>query len=103
MKPSRPAIQSLSSAILTVLYIAGVAQIIQNGEKIFGQMKNFFGPVAFLLLFVLSAAITGALILGRPVLLYLDGQKSAGVKLFFYTVVWLLAATLIVFAAMILK
>jgi hypothetical protein len=29
--------------------------------------------------------VTGGLILGRPIMLYLDGQKKEGVKLLFYT------------------
>ena len=66
-------------------------------------MDNFLGPVAFLLLFVLSAAITGALILGRPVVLYLENRKLEAVKLFLYTVGWLFVTTLAALIAQIVK
>lgn len=103
MKSSKLIFHSFICAVFTTFYIVVVALIIQNGEKIFGKMNNFFGPVAFLLLFVLSAAITGALVVGRPVLLYLEGKKTEAVKLFLYTVSWLLIITLIIFAIMILS
>jgi hypothetical protein len=37
--------------------------------RIFGEMENTLGPVAFLLLFVVSPCVTGLLVLGRPVFL----------------------------------
>ncbi|MFA6993945.1 MAG: hypothetical protein WC268_05160 [Patescibacteria group bacterium] len=71
------------------VYVSLVALLMQNGERIFGQMNNLLGPVAILMLFVLSAAVTGALVLGRPVLFYLDGHKAEAVKLFGFTLGWL--------------
>ncbi len=83
-------------------YTIVVAFIMQNAEAIFGKMDNLLGPVSFLLLFVLSAAIVGALILGRPVIMYLEGQKKDAIKMFFRTVLWLIVLTLIaLFAQMI--
>lgn len=79
-----------------LLYIALVALIIQNGEKIFGKMQNFWGPVAFLLLFVFSALITGLLVLGRPAYLFLNGAKTEAVKMLFYTVGWLFIIMVVV-------
>ena len=54
--------------------------------------------VAFLLLFVLSAAITGSLVFGRPALMFLGGQKTEAVSFLLYTLAWLLAATVVLFA-----
>lgn len=85
---------ALLNALGVAIYIVGVSLVIRNGEKIFGKMDNFLGPVAFLLLFVLSAAVTGALTLGRPAILYLDGQKPAAIKLLLYTIGWLALLTL---------
>lgn len=90
---------ALLNSIGVLIYTVAVATIMQNGDKIFGTMQRFWGPVAFLMLFVLSATIVGALVLGRPILFYLDGLKKEAVKLFIYTVVCLLALTMIVFAA----
>lgn len=74
-------------------YVAVVVTIMQNGERIFGKMNNMLGPVTLLLLFVVSAAITGALVLGKPVLYYLENKKADAVKLFLYTVGWLFVFT----------
>ena len=81
---------SFINALLTALYVALVAFVMRNGEKWFGKMDNILGPIAFLLLFVVSASITAALVLGRPILWYLSGQKKESIKLFFATLSWLL-------------
>jgi len=103
MKNSKLIITSFLAAFGVAIYIAGVSLIMQNGEKLFGKMDNFLAPVAFLLLFVLSAAITGILTLGRPVVLYLENRKPEAFKLLFYTIGWLFAITLIVFAVLLVK
>ncbi|MDD5527523.1 MAG: hypothetical protein PHO56_00920 [Patescibacteria group bacterium] len=103
MKNSTLIVNSFLNALGVALYIVGVSFILRNGERIFGKMDNFLGPVAFLLLFVLSAAITGALTLGRPAVLYLENRKIEAVKLFFYTLGWLGVITIVVFAVQALK
>jgi hypothetical protein len=87
--------RSFLNALGTVAYVSVVATIMQNGEKIFGNVNQSIAPIAFLTLFVLSAAITGGLVLGKPVLMYLDNQKTEAVKLFLYTLCWLAAAVII--------
>jgi len=89
--------RSFLNALGTALYIIVVATVLFNSNKIFEQKDNAFTPMAALMLFVLSAAITGSLVIGKPVLMYLDGQKKEGVKLFMYTVGWLALGTLILF------
>lgn len=70
-------------------YVAVVVLIMRNAERIFGQVDNMLGPVTFLMLFVVSAAITGTLVLGKPVLYFLENKKAEAIKLFLYTVGWL--------------
>lgn len=82
------------NALGVVAYTALVAWIMQSMGKIEGE-PSLLGPMAFLMLFVLSAAITGSLVLGRPVLLYLDGLKAEAVRLLLYTIGWLGAITII--------
>jgi hypothetical protein len=82
-------------ALGVVVYTTIIAFIMQHGEQIFGKMNNLLGPVVFLMLFVLSAAIVGALVLGKPVMMYLDGEKKDAVKMFAETMLWLFVATLI--------
>lgn len=89
---------SLRNSLCTAAYVVIVAVIIYNAEKVFGTMKNIIGPIAFLLLFVTSAAITGFLVLGQPIMLYLDNQKHEAVRLFIYTAAWLFVFTIIALA-----
>lgn len=103
MKSLKLILIGLINALSVTAYISIVSLIMRSGEKISGKMDNFFGPVAFLLLFVLSAAITGSLVLGRPVLLYLENRKPEAIKLFLYTIGWLFIFTVIIFAAQILR
>lgn len=86
---------SLANAAGTLLYVFLVTLVMRDGEKIFGKMDNGVGPVAFLLLFVLSASITATLILGRPIWWYLAGDKKDSVKLFGATLAWLAVFLLI--------
>jgi SNF family Na+-dependent transporter len=95
MKNSNLVLTSFLNSLGITIYISGVSLLMIYGEQIFGKMDNFLGPVAFLLLFVVSAAITGALAVGKPVILYLNKQKKEAVKLFFYTIGWLALLTLI--------
>lgn len=84
---------SLINALGTVIYVSLVSQLIINGNELFGQVQSSLSAIAFLLLFVVSAAITGYLVFGRPVLIYLNGEKKEAVKLLGFTVLWLLIAT----------
>jgi branched-subunit amino acid permease len=94
--------RSFLNALGTIAYVAVVATIMQNGEKIFGNINQTLAPIAFLTMFVLSAAVTGSLVLGKPVLMYLDNQKSDAIKLFVYTVCWLALAVVILLVSSIL-
>jgi len=91
-------LSSLRNALATAAYVVIVSFIIINGDKIFGTMKTILGPIAFLLLFVVSAAITGFLVLGQPVMMYVENKKSEAIMLFIYTVAWLSAFTVIIFS-----
>lgn len=53
--------------------------------------------LAFLLVFVISAAVMGLLIFGKPILLYLDNFKKEAVSLLFYTLSFLILIAAIVF------
>ena len=68
------------------VYVFFVSLFINNAEKVFGPTDdNLIAPVVFLLLFVCSALVTSGLILGRPIMMYLDGTKKDGVKLLIAT------------------
>ncbi|MGE5436451.1 MAG: hypothetical protein ACM3O3_04425 [Syntrophothermus sp.] len=73
-------------ALGTALYAFLISQIMKNGDKIFGKVDNtLFAPMVFLLTFIFSALVTGYLVLGKPIMMYLDGQKKEALRLLFYT------------------
>ena len=91
-KPSLNFISFLS-ATGVFIYVTAVSWLLSNAEHFFGNVPepNFLIPVFMLLLFVVSATVTGSLVLGKPLLMYLDGQKKEAVKLLFLTLGWLVA------------
>ena len=86
---------SFLSALGTVVYISIVATIMQNGSKLFGEKDNFVTPIIVLMLFTLSAITVGSLVLGKPLMLYLDGKKKEAVTIFMQTTIWLAGFTLL--------
>lgn len=88
---------SLVQAVTATVYIGLVALLISNGDKLFGKVAGILSVVAFLMTFVLSAAIMGITIFGRPIMWYLAGDKREAVRLVGYTLVWLFLITLLVF------
>ena len=97
MKNKWPVVHSFGHAVCAFAYIAGVAWVVFNGEALFGKGHMFMGPVLVLTLFVLSATIVGTLILGRPILLYVEGARSAALRFFMYTVGWLFVILIVSF------
>ena len=89
---NNPAVHSLGHAALVVAYVSLVVWIMNNGEHWFKQEQTILGPIAILLLFVFSAAVAGSLVLGRPVMMYLDGQKKEALNFFGLTLGWLAVA-----------
>jgi heme O synthase-like polyprenyltransferase len=89
MKNSKLVLHGLLQALGVAIYILGIAAIMTNISKILGEKDTFLTPVIALLLFVLSAAITGTLTLGRPILMYLDNKRTEAIKLFIFTLSWM--------------
>jgi hypothetical protein len=90
--------RALLDALGTTIYVFMISQIMSHGNQLFGKVENnFLAPMIFLLLFVFSALVTGYLILGKPIMLYVDGQKKEALRLFFYSGAFLLAFMLIGF------
>ena|SRR3989304_7481821 len=73
----------------TFIYIILVSLVMINGGKIFGQADNLWGGIIILMLFVFSALIVGLLMLGRPIIFYLNGLKKEGIQLLIYTMITL--------------
>ncbi len=93
---------AILNAVATAVYVAGVASFLFYAPKFFGPANTVLLPIAILLLFVFSAALTGLLIFGRPTLWYLGGNKKEALSLITLTLVALLIITLIALSALIL-
>lgn len=82
--------ESFIYTIIAVVYIALVAILMNNGDKIFGKADTVFSVVAFLLLFTLSALIMGVLLVGKPLMLFLDGKKKDAIYMVAASAGWML-------------
>jgi len=89
MKKMEYAWKSALHAFCALLYISGISWVMFNSAKLFPKEDNFLMPVLFLLLFVISAAITSFLVLGKPVMLYLSNSKKEAFIMLFATLGWL--------------
>jgi hypothetical protein len=96
-------ITAFKQALGVTIYVVFVSILMNYGGKIVGDDKSFLGPVAFLMLFVISAAATGYLVVGKSILLYLDGAKKEAVRLFGLTILWLVLFMLLAFLGMALN
>lgn len=89
-------------ALGTVIYIIIVASFMFFlQEDVAKEPDTVLAPIAMLLLFVFSAALTGTLVFGRPILWYMDGKKKEAISLISYTLGILLIITILVFILMI--
>ena len=88
-------------AIATVLYIILIVSFIFSLQIFYPKEGIIIIPIAMLLLFVCSAAITGFLVFGKPVMLYLDGKKKDAIKLLGYTIGILILITILTFILLI--
>ncbi|MDD5164956.1 MAG: hypothetical protein PHG25_00230 [Candidatus Pacebacteria bacterium] len=91
------------NASLMSLYVIVIGSFFHFAPVIFGGQNKpdtVFIPIAMLLLFVFSATLSGTIVLGRPILWYLDGKKKEAVMLFSYTLSLLFVAMSLVFIVM---
>ncbi len=88
-------------AIGTSVYIILIVSLIFSLRFLAPKEDIIIIPIAMLLLFVTSAAITGFLVFGKPVMLYIDGKKKEAISLLSHTIGILLLITLIVFIILI--
>ena len=81
------------------IYVLLFATFIDKANAWFGTVdKSIITPAAALMMFVFSALVTGGLVLGGPIMLYLDGKKKEGVGLLIFTGLGLFIFTVLVFS-----
>lgn len=94
---------ALINTLATAAYITAVASFMYfAGQSRLGVNNTLLIPIAMLLLFVSSAAITSWLVFGKPAQLYFDGKKKEALSLLGYTIGFLLATTLIVITSLVI-
>lgn len=103
MKKSDYFLRSLVHAAGVVLYTSAVAWLMFHGQQVFGKPANFLMPLIVLLLLIISASITGMLVFGKPIFLYLDGLKKEAFTLLFATLGWLVVFAAAVVSILLLK
>ncbi len=87
----------LMNAVGVFIYTSCVVFVMTNIEKVISGTPGVLGAVMMLLLFVLSATVVGALVLGKPILLYFENKKQEALSLFLATTGWLFIIILVVF------
>jgi hypothetical protein len=96
MKRREIIMSAFMNALGTAVYVILIALFIYLGSQgLFGEGESVFIPIAMLMLFVFSAAFTGFLIFGRPIMWYLDNKKKEALSLLFYTLIIFLIITII--------
>ncbi len=90
-----------SHALGVLIYIVLLSIFFEQANSWFGETdKKIFSPIAALMLFIFSALLTGSLVLARPIMLYIDGQKKDAIKLFLFTGLSIFILTVIAFSAL---
>lgn len=104
MKNTSNLFKGFLSAAGVLVYVCVVGLLLFYAEDIFGKASpSFVIPMFMMLLFVVSALITGLLVLGMPIHLYLSGSKKEAFKLLFITLVWLAFFLILVALVLILR
>src|SRR3989344_256454 len=82
-------------ALGVLAYVVLFAWSVNNLEAWLGDMpETWLTPVFMLLVFIVSACVTGSLVLLQPILLYVEGQRKEAVHLFVYTIGFLVVLAL---------
>lgn len=94
--------QALKNAFFTAIYVVCVGTFMYfGGQAKIGQSNVFLLPITILLLLVTSASITGYLIFGKPVQLYIDSKKKEALSLLKYTLIYFSTITFVAMVCLI--
>ncbi len=94
---------AIAHAVGAAAYVAFVAFFMTNAGALLGPVRGIWNAIMFLLVFVISAAVMGMLVFGRPVLWYLDSMKREAVALALYTVGFLAIIAVLVFGFLVIS
>lgn len=92
--------QGIVQAIGVTAYCSLVGLVMWNGDKIFGKVDNYLGPVVGIMLFSVSALICGLLVFYKPYKLFFENKKQEAINVVLSTAVSLFIILLALFATM---
>ena len=79
-------LRAVLNSLGTAVYIILVVSLIFSLQRYVEPKDTILAPIIMLMLLVCSAAITGFLVLGKPVMLYIDGKKKEAMSLLSCTI-----------------
>jgi len=85
MSRSKIIFYSITHSLGVLAYIFLLVSFMNNGKNFFGDPPEILIGIVMLSTFVLSASITGLLVLGRPIHLYFNGLKKEALILLIST------------------
>ena len=95
MNKSKLLLIGFLQALSLIIYCTLISGIFWLGENFFKGPPDFIITAFILLLFVFSAAVTGAIVFGYPVYLALNRQIKEALYIFAYTLFLCLAIIVI--------
>lgn len=93
----------LINALLAALYISFVGLIPTLAGKIPEPKDTFLGPIVFISVFTLSAAIMAYLFFYQPVYLLIEHKKSEALKFLLQTIGYFALITVVATIVLIMK
>ncbi len=97
-------IKGLPQALGVTIYCLAIGFLIFNANSVFGKTPNFFGPVAFLLLFSVSAMICVLIVFYEPYKLFFGKKQKEALDLVIRITLWLFVSFIaFILAAIIFK
>lgn len=94
---------SFVQALSLSVYCSLVGLVIYQGERVFGRMANFWGPLTFLILFCTSALMSALLTLGYPfIVFWVQKKPKKAISLVSYTTGWLLLLLMLLMLTLIM-
>jgi hypothetical protein len=96
MDKSKIIFYSIINSLGVLAYIFLLVSFMNNAKNFFEKPPEILIGATMLLLLVLSASITGLLVLGRPIHLYFNGFKKEALTLLFYTLACLFVFVMVI-------
>ena len=103
MKKSDYILKSFENAGGILAYVSAIAWLFSHAQNIFGNGQSFIIPLFLLLLFIISASVTGLLVFGKPIMMYMSNLKKEAFILLFATLGWLVVFALLIVLALLIK